>query len=97
VRHIECHLTNTMGWSATTGQVEPWVYQQFTETYVKDEAMRQRLAELNPKAAAKVVNRLLEAHHRNYWKPDAATLEALERAGEELEDKLEGITMEVAA
>jgi magnesium chelatase subunit H len=97
VRHIECHLTNTMGWSATTGQVEPWVYQKFTETYVTDEAMRQRLAELNPKAAAKVVNRLLEAHRRDYWKPSAETLEALERAGEELEDKLEGIGMEVAA
>ena len=97
VRHIECHLTNTMGWSATTGQVEPWVYQQFTQTYVLDEAMRQRLAELNPKAAAKVVHRLLEAHRRDFWKPDAATLEALERAGEELEDRLEGIGMEVAA
>ena len=97
VRHIECHLTNTMGWSATTGAVEPWVYQKFTETYVMDDAMRQRLADLNPKAAAKVVNRLLEAHRRDYWKPDAATLEALERAGEELEDKLEGIGMEVAA
>jgi magnesium chelatase subunit H len=91
VRHIECHLTNTVGWSATTGQVEPWVYQQFTETFVKDEAMRQRLADLNPKAAAKVVNRLLEAHRRDYWSPDAETLEALERAGEEIEDRLEGI------
>jgi magnesium chelatase subunit H len=97
VRHIECHLTNTMGWSATTGQVEPWVYQRYTETYVLDEAMRQRLAELNPKAAAKVVNRLLEAHRRDFWKPDSQTLEALERAGEELEDRLEGIGMEVAA
>ena len=97
VRHIECHLTNTMGWSATTGQVAPWVYQQFTQTYVLDEKMRQRLADLNPKAAAKVVHRLLEAHRRDYWKPDAATLEALERAGEELEDKLEGIGMEAAA
>jgi magnesium chelatase subunit H len=97
VRHIECHLTNTMGWSATTGQVAPWVYQQFTQTYVLDDAMRHRLAELNPKAAAKVVHRLLEAHRRDYWRPDSATLEALEKAGEELEDRLEGITMEVAA
>jgi magnesium chelatase subunit H len=94
VRHIECHLTNTMGWSATTGQVEPWVYQQYTQTFVLDEAMRQRLADLNPKAATKVVHRLLEAHRRDFWKPDAATLDALERAGEELEDRLEGITME---
>jgi magnesium chelatase subunit H len=97
VRHIECHLTNTVGWSATTGQVAPWVYQQFTQTYVLDETMRERLAALNPKAAAKVVSRLLEASRREFWRPDAQTLEALQRAGEELEDRLEGIGMEVAA
>ncbi len=97
VRHIECHLTNTVGWSATTGQVAPWVYQQFTQTYVLDQVMRDRLAALNPKAAVKVVNRLLEAERRSFWKPDAETLDALKRAGEELEDRLEGIGAEVAA
>ena len=75
----------------------PWVYQQFTQTYVLDEAMRDRLAALNPKAAVKVVNRLLEAERRSFWKPDAETLDALKRAGEELEDRLEGIGAEVAA
>jgi magnesium chelatase subunit H len=97
VRHIECHLTNTVGWSATTGQVAPWVYQRFSETYVLDETMRDRLAALNPKSAAKVVSRLLEAHRREFWRPDAATLAALKRAGEDIEDRLEGIGMEVAA
>lgn len=97
VRHIECHLTNTVGWSATTGQVAPWVYQQFTETYVLDENMRERLAALNPKAAVKVVNRLLEAQRRDFWSPDAETLAALQKAGEDLEDRLEGIGVEAAA
>jgi magnesium chelatase subunit H len=97
VRQIEVHVTNTMGWSATTGQVAPWVYQRMTETFVLDEEMRERLAALNPTASAKVANRLLEAHERNYWQPDDATLEALRRAGEELEDRLEGITEGVAA
>ena len=97
VRQIEVHITNTMGWSATTGQVAPWVYQRMTETFVLDEEMRERLAALNPTASAKVANRLLEAHERNYWTPDDATLEALRRAGEELEDRLEGITEGVAA
>ncbi|WP_328986388.1 magnesium chelatase subunit H [Thiorhodovibrio winogradskyi] len=97
VRQIEVHVTNTMGWSATTGQVAPWVYQRMTETFVLDEEMRERLAALNPTASAKVANRLLEAHERNYWTPDASTLEALRRAGEELEDRLEGITEGVAA
>ena len=91
VRQIEVHVTNTMGWSATTGQVAPWVYQHLTETFMLDPEMRQRLAELNPTASARVANRLLEAQRRNYWSPDAATLEALRRAGEELEDRLEGV------
>jgi magnesium chelatase subunit H len=92
VRQIEATVTNTMGWSATTGQVQPWVYSQVSETFVLDPEMRQRLAELNPKALAKVANRLLEAHDRQYWTPDDATLEALRQAGEELEDRLEGIS-----
>lgn len=91
VRQIEAHLTNTLGWSATTGQVQPWVYQQLAQTFVLDPAMRERMAQLNPTASAKVANRLLEANRRQYWKPDAATLTALLRAGEELEDRLEGI------
>jgi magnesium chelatase subunit H len=97
VRQIEVHLTNTMGWSATTGQVQPWVYQQLTETFVLDPAMRERLAQLNPTASARVANRLLEAHRRQYWHPDDQTLEALQRAGEELEDRLEGVYEKAAA
>ena len=97
VRQIETHVTNTMGWSATTGQVEPWVYQRLTQTYVLDDAMRDRLATLNPTASAKIANRLIEAHERRYWTPDQETLEALRRAGDELEDRLEGVGLEAAA
>ncbi len=92
VRQIEVHITNTMGWSATTGQVQPWVYQQLTETFMLDAAMRERLASLNPTASARVANRLIEAYERQYWQPDERTLEALRQAGEELEDRLEGVT-----
>jgi len=93
VRQIEASVTNTVGWSATTGAVDPWVYQRMTETFVLDAAMRKRLADLNPKASARMANRLIEAHERRYWEPDAETLEALRRAGEELEDRLEGVSI----
>ncbi|WP_257170115.1 magnesium chelatase subunit H [Bradyrhizobium sp. SRS-191] len=91
VRQIESHVTNTVGWSATTGQVAPWVYQQITTTFVLDPAMRERLASLNPAASAKIANRLIEAHERNYWTPDPEMLDVLRKAGEELEDRLEGV------
>ncbi|WP_242138614.1 magnesium chelatase subunit H [Sphingomonas sp. TREG-RG-20F-R18-01] len=91
VRQIEGSVTTTMGWSATTGEVDPWVYQRISETYVLDAAMRERIAALNPKASARVANRLIEASERHYWSPDAATLAALHAASDELEDRLEGI------
>jgi len=94
VRQIEASVTNTLGWSATTGQVDPWVYQRLSETFVLDTEMRDRLAKLNPQASARMAGRLLEASDRNYWTPDAATLEALQGAADELEDRLEGIAAE---
>ncbi|WP_371055559.1 magnesium chelatase subunit H [Rhodosalinus sp. K401] len=94
VRQIEAQVTNTLGWSATTGAVEPWVYQRISETFVLDAEMRQRLADLNPQASSRMANRLLEASDRAYWQPDAATLAALQDAADALEDRMEGIAAE---
>ena len=94
VRQIEAHITNTLGWSATTGKVDPWVYQQLSETFVLDEVMRKRLADLNPKASMRMANRLLEATDRDYWTPDEDTLAALQNAADAIEDRLEGIAAE---
>ena len=97
VRQIEAHVTNTLGWSATTGQVDPWVYRELSQTYVLDPAMRERLTRLNPKAALKLANRLIEATDREYWKPDEQMLRNLRNAGEEIEDRLEGLGSRAAA
>ena len=91
VRHIESQISNTMGWSATTGQVRPWVYQELSETFVLDDTMRKRLADLNAASSSRLINRLIEASERNFWQPDAETLQALHDASNEMEDCLEGI------
>jgi len=91
VRQIEAQLTNTVGWSATTGQVEPWVYQKISETFVLDDAMLERIAALNPVASSRMANRLIEASERDYWSPDPETIERLQRAADRLEDQIEGI------
>lgn len=93
VRQLEAQVTNTLGWSATTGKVEPWVYQRLSETFVLDDEMRQRIAEMNPTASLRMANRLIEASERDYWKPDPDTLDALRESALELEDKCEGITI----
>ena len=74
-----------------------WVYQQITETFMLDPAMRERLARLNPAASAHLAQRLLEASERRYWQPTADVLNALRLAGEELEDRLEGVYEGAAA
>ena len=94
VRLIESYITNTVGWSATTGTVDPWIYQRLSETFVLDDAMRRRLADLNPQASMRMANRLLEASDRKYWTPDDTTLAALQNAADAIEDQLEGIAAE---
>lgn len=94
VRQIEAHVTNTMGWSATTGEVEPWVYQRLSETFVLDADMRERLAKLNPQASMRMANRLLEASDREYWAPNEEMLAALQDAADALEDRMEGVAAE---
>jgi len=99
VRQIEVHVTNTMGWSATTGQVQPWVYQKLSETFLLDPEMRDRLAKLNPTAASRMANRLVEASDRKFWQPDEATRLALLEAADDLEDRIEmgGATLRATA
>lgn len=97
VRQIESHVTNTLGWSATTGAVDGWIYDKLSETYVLDDALRERMAALNPGAALRLADRLLEASDRSYWKADEATLDALQAAREALEDRLEGVGGDGAA
>ena len=55
VREIEKRLTNTMGWSATSGQVDNWVYEEANSTFIEDEAMQKRLLETNPNSFRKLV------------------------------------------
>jgi magnesium chelatase subunit H len=97
VRELEAHVTNTLGWSATTGQVAPWVYQQLTQTLMMDGALRERMAALNATAASKIAERLIEATERRYWSPDDTVMQALRRAAHDLEDRMEGITVGAAA
>ncbi|MEQ8305647.1 MAG: magnesium chelatase subunit H [Hoeflea sp.] len=96
VRQIEAQISNTVGWSATTGDVQPWVYQKLSETFILDETMRRRLSEMNPASSLRMVNRLIEAKDRNFWTPDDETWAALCAAGEEMEDRAEGLSVEAA-
>ncbi|MBL1203449.1 MAG: magnesium chelatase subunit H [Nostoc sp. GBBB01] len=91
VRELSKRLVNTMGWSATAGAVDNWIYEDTNETFIKDEAMRNRLMNLNPHSFRKVVSTLLEVNGRGYWETSEENLDRLRELYQEVEDRIEGI------
>jgi magnesium chelatase subunit H len=91
VAEIENHVSNTFGWSATADAVDDWVYTEVAATFALDQAMLERLRNLNPHSAHSLVRRLLEANGRGYWDPDPDVLAKLQEISSSLEDQLEGV------
>jgi magnesium chelatase subunit H len=91
VRELSKRLVNTMGWSATAGAVDNWIYEDANSTFIKDEEMRQRLMNLNPHSFRKVVTTLLEANGRGYWETNDSNLDLLRQLYQEVEDRIEGV------
>ena len=91
VRELSKRLNNTMGWSATAGAVDNWVYEDANDTFFKDEDMSKRLLDLNPSSFRKMVTTLLEANGRGYWETSEENLDRLRQLYQEVEDRIEGI------
>ncbi|GKA77050.1 magnesium-chelatase subunit ChlH, chloroplastic [Tanacetum coccineum] len=91
VREIEKRLTNTVGWSATSGQVDNWVYEEANTTFIQDEEMLNRLMNTNPNSFRKLLQTFLEANGRGYWETSDDNIEKLRQLYSEVEDKIEGI------
>ncbi|KAG1675380.1 hypothetical protein FOA52_012299 [Chlamydomonas sp. UWO 241] len=91
VREIQKRLTNTMGWSATSGMVDNWVYDEANSTFIEDPTMAARLMEANPNSFRKLVATFLEANGRGYWDASPEQLEKLKQLYMDVEDKIEGV------
>ncbi|MBE9115690.1 magnesium chelatase subunit H [Lusitaniella coriacea LEGE 07157] len=91
VRELSKRLVNTMGWSATAGAVDNWVYEDVNTTFVEDPEMCQRLMNLNPNSFRKMVGTLLEVNGRGYWETSETNLDRLRELYQEVEDRIEGV------
>ncbi len=91
VRELSKRLVNTMGWSATAGAVDNWVYEDVNETFIQDKQMQQRLLNLNPHSFRKIVTTLLEVNGRGYWETGESNLDRLRELYQQVEDRIEGI------
>jgi magnesium chelatase subunit H len=93
VRQIEAQITNTWAGRPPPGAVEPWVYQRISETFVLDERCGQGWRS-STRRPARAWRTACWKRDRNYWQPDEDTLEALQDAADEIEDRMEGIAAE---
>ncbi|MFM7264083.1 MAG: magnesium chelatase subunit H, partial [Cyanobium sp.] len=91
VREVAKRLNFTLGWSATSGQVDNFVYEEANNTFINDAEMRQRLMDLNPHSFRRIVGTLLEVNGRGYWQTSDENIQQLQEIYQEIEDRIEGV------
>jgi magnesium chelatase subunit H len=91
VREIQKRLRNTMGWSATAGEVDNFVFEDANSVFIDDVEMQKRLLDTNPNAFRDMVTTFLEANGRGYWETSDENIERLQELYAEVEDRIEGV------
>ena len=91
VREVSKRLNFTLGWSATSGSVDNFVYEEANETFINDPEMRKRLMDLNPNSFRQIVGTLLEVNGRGYWDTSDDNIEQLKELYQDVENRIEGV------
>ena len=78
-----------LGWDATAGVVDDWMYRRFAERVALDPEMRDWMRQVNPHALHNIIDKLLEASARGLWQGDRETLEALRQTYLDVEGEIE--------
>ncbi len=86
---ISKRIGRVYGWEASTQEVDDWIFDNITETFILDNEMRRFFEENNPYALEEIARRLLEAQARGLWNADPEVLEELKNAYLEIEGWME--------
>ena len=86
---ISKRIGRVYGWEAATQEVDDWIFDEITRTFVLNEENRKFFEEHNPWALEEIARRLLEAHQRGLWQADPEVLEGLKETYLEIEGWLE--------
>lgn len=78
-----------LGLAATTGKVEPWVFDKLHAVYIEDQDRSCQLEKNNRWAYHAMIETMLESQQRGYWQPSDEELERLRQKILELEGDLE--------
>ncbi|MGB9792338.1 MAG: cobaltochelatase subunit CobN [Thermacetogeniaceae bacterium] len=86
---ISKRIGRVYGWEATTQEVDDWIFDEITRTFILNEENRRFFEENNPWAMEEIARRLLEAHQRGLWNADPEVLEGLREFYLEIEGWIE--------
>jgi len=86
---ISTRTEHLMGWQASTGEIDGWIFDEITKTYVLNQEMKEFFQDKNSYAFEELTRRLLEAHQRELWDADPEVLEGLKNTYLEVESWLE--------
>jgi cobaltochelatase CobN len=85
-------VTRVYGWSASTREVDNWIFDDIASTFVNDDGMRRFFEDENPYALEEIARRLLEAEQRDLWDADPEVLSELKKNYLEIESWMEDRT-----
>jgi len=86
---ISKRVGRVYGWEAATQEVDDWIFDDITRTFVLNQENREFFQKENPWALEEMARRLLEAERRGLWQADRQVLEELKNIYLEIEGWLE--------
>ncbi|MBC3887873.1 cobaltochelatase subunit CobN [Acetobacterium paludosum] len=86
---ISKRVGRVYGWEATTEEVDDWIFDDITKTFIIDADNRAFFRDNNPWALEEMSRRLMEAYQRGLWQPEAGMIEEIQDSYLELEGFLE--------
>ncbi|CAD6493200.1 MAG: CobN/Magnesium Chelatase [Candidatus Argoarchaeum ethanivorans] len=86
---ISSKIGRVYGWEATTQEVDDWIFDDITKTFILNDEMRKFFEENNPYALEEIGRRLLEAYERGLWDADSDVIDGLKNAYLEMEGWIE--------
>ncbi|MDY0040687.1 MAG: cobaltochelatase subunit CobN, partial [Desulforhabdus sp.] len=86
---ISKRVGRVYGWESTTQEVDDWIFDDITRTFILDAENRGFFEQHNPWAMEEIARRLLEAESRGLWQADPKVLEELRQNYLEIEGLIE--------
>ena len=86
---ISKRIGRVYGWEATSREVDDWIFDDISRTFLMDEENRKFFEENNPYALEETARRLIEASERGLWDPAPDVKDALKEVYVEIEGWIE--------